>query len=383
VLGRLVTPSGVVPDGLVSIVDGVIEYAGGRDGYGERRDVDSVATGSGFVLPGLVDLHDHGGGGVSFGDGDPDGFATAAGEHLRHGTTAVVASLVTDAQDRMVAAAASAADAVEAGTVAAIHLEGPFLARRRCGAQDPRRLTGPDVGLTRRLLGSGRGHVRVMTLAPELPGAAEVARLLLEHGVVPAVGHTEADADLVRRTLAETHAELGRPGLVTHLFNGMPPLHHRRPGPVVGALTAAAHGDAVVELIADGVHLDDATVRMVFDLLGPDRVALVTDATAAAGMPDGRYDLGPQRVHVREGVARLGDGNDAPLAGGTTHLLDVVRRCVRAGVDVSDAVTASTRTPAGVLGSAAGVLEPGRRADLLVTDADLRPVRVMRAGTWV
>ncbi len=151
---------------------------------------------------------------------------------------------------------------------------------------------------------------------------------------------------------------------------------------MAGALSAAAHGDAVVELVADGVHLDDGAVRMVLDVLGPDRVALVTDATAATGMPDGAYDLGPQRVHVREGVARLGAGNQTPLAGGTTHLLDVVRRCVRAGVDLADAVTASTRTPAVVLGSGAGVLEAGHPADLLVTDADLRPVRVMRAGEW-
>lgn len=384
-LGRLVTPSGVVPDGLVSVVDGVIEHVGRADGDEPRGagDVVIAAAGRGFVLPGLVDVHDHGGGGASFGDVAADTLRRAASEHLGHGTTSVVASLVTDAPDRTLAAVASAADAVEAGTVAAIHLEGPFLSRARCGAQDPRHLLDPDTGLTSRLLEAGRGHVRVMTLAPELDGAEEVTRLLLENGVVPAVGHTEADADLVRRTLADTRAALGRPGLVTHLFNGMPPLHHRVPGPVGGALSAAAHGEAVVELVADGVHVADATVRMVFDLLGPDRVALVTDATAAAGMPDGTYGLGPQRVHVRGGVARLGHGDDAPLAGGTTHLLDVVRRCVGAGVGLADAVTASTRTPAAVLGCDAGVLEPGHRADLLVTDADLRPVRVMRAGEWV
>jgi N-acetylglucosamine-6-phosphate deacetylase len=297
-----------------------------------------------------------------------------------------VASVVTDRVDAMLSAVARSADAAEQGLVTGIHIEGPFLARDRCGAQDPRHLLAPAVELARKLVASGRGHVRVMTLAPELPGADEVTSLLLEHGVVPAVGHTEADADLVRRTLAQTRAALGRPGLVTHLFNGMPPLHHRAPGPVAGALGAAGAGDARVELVADGVHLDDRTVRMVFDLLGPDRVVLVTDAMAAAGMPDGSYDLGPQRVRVTKGVARLGEGRDAPLAGGTAHLLDVVRRCVEAGVELGAGGGAATAAPAAALGldrPARGRLRGGDAADLVVADADLRPVRVMRGGSWV
>jgi N-acetylglucosamine-6-phosphate deacetylase len=263
----------------------------------------------------------------------------------------------------------------------AVHVEGPFLAQARCGAQDPRHLREPDPGLARDLLVAGRGRVNVMTVAPELAGADKVVRVLLDEGVVPAVGHTEADAGLVRRNLAGVRRELGRPGLVTHLFNAMPPLHHRSPGPVAGTLRAAAAGNARVELVADGVHLDDETVAMVFDLLGPERIVLVTDAMAAAGMPDGRYNLGPQRVRVAGGVARLGD--DGPLAGGTAHLLDVVRRCVGAGIDVAAAVTAATRTPAEALGVDVGTLRPGVRADLVVTDAALRPTRVMKGGRWV
>ncbi len=343
------------------------------------------APGGGYVLPGLVDVHNHGGGGDSFTADDPDALRRAAAHHLRHGTTSVVASVVTDRPEAMVAAVSRAASAAEDGTVAAVHVEGPFLARARCGAQDPRHLRAPDVGLARELVLAGRGNVRVMTLAPELPGADDLVRLLLEHGVVPAVGHTEADADLVRRTLGATRQALGRPGLVTHLFNGMPPLHHRSPGPVAGALGAAAAGDARVELVADGVHLDGDTVRMVFDLLGPDRVVLVTDATAAAGMPDGDYDLGPQRVRVVHGVARVGEGSEAPLAGGTAHLVDVVRRCVDAGVDLVSAVTAATTSPAAAIGidPKAAALSPGSPADLVVTGDDLRPVRVMRHGEWL
>ncbi|HEX6247399.1 MAG TPA: amidohydrolase family protein [Nocardioidaceae bacterium] len=388
VRGRLVTTAGVVDDGLVLVAGARIGYVGpaapdlGGDGTGGPPTL-VEAPPDGFVLPGLVDLHDHGGGGGSFGEADPASAARAADEHLRHGTTSVVASTVTHAPDAMLAAVATCADAADSGRVRAVHVEGPFLNPARCGAQDPTHLRAPDVGLARDLLAAGRGHVRVMTVAPELPGAGALVGALLEDGVVPAVGHTEASPGAVRRTLADTHAALGRPGLVTHLFNGMPPLHHRAPGPVAGALAAAAAGEAVVELVADGVHLADDTVRMVLALLGPDRVALVTDAMAAAGMPDGSYPLGPRRVRVEEGVARLGSSADAPLAGGTAHLLDVVRRCVDAGIGLEVAVTAATATPAAVLGFDEGHgLGAGARADLVVTDEHLRPLRVMRAGEW-
>jgi N-acetylglucosamine-6-phosphate deacetylase len=169
---------------------------------------------------------------------------------------------------------------------------------------------------------------------------------------------------------------------VTHLFNGMPPLHHRDPGPVAACLGAAARGSAVVELVADGVHLAPATVRAVFDLVGADSIALVTDAMAAAGMPDGSYVLGPVAVRVKDGVARLADGG--AIAGGTAHLLDVVRETVRAGVSLVAAVRAASTTPAGVLGRTdVGAVAEGGLADLVLVDDDLRPLRVLRRGRWV
>lgn len=383
VFGRVVTAEGILDDGLVVVSGSRIEYVGPApvlhpavaEQPGEER----------IVLPGLVDVHDHGGGGASFTAADPFALAKAAAHHLRRGTTSVVASVVADDPQAMIAAIAAAADAVESDVVAAIHVEGPFLAPRRCGAQDPRHLSAPDPDLARDLVAAGRGHVRVMTLAPELAGVDEVVALLLEQGIVPAVGHTEADPDVVRRTLAATRAALGRPGLVSHLFNAMPPLHHRHPGPVAGALSAAMAGDARVELIADGVHLSDDMVRTVFDLLGPERIVLVTDAMAAAGMPDGTYDLGPQRVRVVGGVARLGEGAEGPLAGGTADLLEVVRRCVDAGVDLADAVASATSSPAAALGldARAGTLAAGRPADLVVADRNLAPLQVMQSGIWV
>ena len=372
VAGRVLTPAGVVDDGVVVVRDARIEYAG------PRRPGDSAAP-AGLVLPGLVDVHNHGGGGFSA--CAPGGAAAAGRHHLGHGTTATMASTLTDRPDAMLAAVTAAADAADDGEVLGIHVEGPFLAPDRRGAHDPRHLRQPDLAFTAELVAAGRGHVRVMTLAPELPGAGPVTDLLLERGVLPAVGHTEADPGAVARTVAACRAA-GRVGLATHLFNAMPPLHHRAPGPAGALLAAAADGDACVELVADGVHLAEETVRMVFALLGADRVALVTDASPAAGMPDGDYPLGPQRVRVAEGVARL--GAEGPIAGGTAHLLDVVRRCVRAGLDLGAVVTAASRTPASVLGLAGelGSLQAGCRADLVLTDDDLTLRGVMRAGEW-
>jgi len=376
VRGRVVTPTAVLADGVV-VVDGTrIDAVWEADAF-----TGDLPPGSGTVLPGLVDVHCHGGGGASFTLGDREQVTSAAAHHLGQGTTSVVASAVTDSPDRMLAAVRAAASAVETGEVAAIHLEGPFLSPARCGAQDPRHLRDPDLGLARALLEAGAGHVRVMTVAPELHGAEVLVELLADHGVVPAVGHTEADADTTERVLGT-----GGTGLATHLFNGMPPMHHRAPGPVAGALSAAARGVARVELVADGVHLADATVRTMFALLGPARIALVTDAMAAAGMPDGDYRLGPQEVSVVEGVARLRGEGETSIAGGTARLVDVVRRCVQhGGVRLEDAVAAASTTPAAVLGleREVGALLPGLRADLLVVDEELRPRRVMRAGSWV
>lgn len=376
--GRVVTSEGVIPDGYVEVGGDRITAVGSASSYAGEADFPEPA---GTLLPGLVDIHCHGGGGAAVTSGEIAQVEAFARHHRSSGTTSLVASTVTDTPERMLAMVHAAAVVADAGEVEAVHLEGPFLAATRCGAQDPRHLRLPDLGLARELVAAGGGHVRVMTVAPELPGAEKLMDLLDDLGVVPAVGHTDGDAAVVTRALSRE-----RPGLVTHLFNGMPPLHHRAPGPVGASLGAAARGETRVELIGDGVHVADETVRMVFDLLGPDRVVLVTDAMAAAGMPDGDYQLGPQAVAVRAGVARLQGPGEQSIAGGTARLLEVVRRCVHhAGVDLLDAVTAASATPAAAigLGDETGELAAGRRADLLVVDDSLRLERVMRRGQWV
>lgn len=389
VRGRLVLPDVVVDHGVAVVDDGLLTWAGPLDDC--PRDLGALpdlgAAGC-TVLPGLVDLHCHGGGGASFPDAlGPDEARTAAREHLRHGTTTLVASLVTADAATLLARIAVLADLADAGELAGIHLEGPFLSADRCGAQEPALMVPGDADLVRELATAARGHLVTMTVAPEVvgvlgPGGALGA--LAEVGALPSIGHTDASAEAVAEAVAAATTALADGGrsaraTATHLFNGMRPLHHREPGPVAALLSAARRNEAVLELVADGVHLAPALVRMVFDLVGPDAIALVTDAMAAAGMPDGDYALGPARVHVQGGVARLADGG--AIAGGTAHLLDVVRATVAAGVPLVDVVRAASLTPAGVLGRTdVGALLPGRRADLVLVDEGLRPVRVLRAG---
>ena len=388
--GRVVGPTAVVDDGAVVVDGDHIAWVGRRvDLEGAPGEVAGAAAPEGWsagrtLLPGLVDVHCHGGAGGEFG-ADPYSARTAARHHLLQGTTSLVGSLVSAPGPTLVAGVETLAALVRDGDLAGIHLEGPFLSVARCGAQDPDALTDPDEALVEALARAADGSWAQMTFAPERPGADRLVARLAEHGVLASVGHTDADAATARRALGRTLAVAPRGDrpLVTHVFNGMPPMHHRSPGPVAAALGAAARGDAVLEVVGDGVHLSAETVRMLFEVAGPGSLALITDAMAASGMPDGRYSLGGRDVVVDGRTARLADGG--AIAGGVATLLEVVRWAVQeAGVSLVDAVHAASRTPSRVMGWAdRGGLEAGARADLLVTDEALRPVMVMRGGAWV
>lgn len=389
VRGQVVTPDTVLTDGVVALEDGVISWVGAAAdaraaGLGEQ--VGATEPDPSYVLPGLVDLHNHGGGGQSFPDStDLDQVRAAVSQHRRHGTTGVVASLVTAAPQTLADRVSLLADAAEAGEIAGIHLEGPFLSVARCGAQDPELIIAPDTALTTRLLELGRGHVVTMTVAPEAPGvlgADGVVAALVEGGALPSWGHTDASASVMRHALEATSSMFDGArsprATVTHLCNGMPPMHHRNPGPVPVALAAASNGEVVVELIADGTHLAPELVAEIFAMVGAQNIALVTDAMAAAGMPDGVYQLGSKQVSVADGIARLTDGGS--IAGGTAHLLDVVRGTVAAGVPLHQAVLSAATVPTQVLGHRelgrpAGAIRAGHRATLLRVSADLRDVQ--------
>ncbi|MEU4239193.1 N-acetylglucosamine-6-phosphate deacetylase [Actinoplanes sp. NPDC026619] len=356
--GQIVRPGGVVAGHLD--LDGSVIGAITED---ER-------AGDDIIVPGFVDLHCHGGGGHTFTTGDAAEARKAAAFHLAHGTTTMLASLVSSPFDLMRDATAAFLPLVRAGVLAGVHFEGPYLSGARCGAQNPEFLRDPSIEELSALIKIGDGAVRMVTVAPELPGALEAIAFLREHAVVAAVGHTDA-------SYAQAQAGVAAGATVgTHLFNGMRPPHHREPGPVIGLLASTA----VCELIADNIHLHPGMLAFAAKTAGPARSALVTDAMDATGMPDGHYDLGGQEVIVADRVARL--ARNGSIAGSTLTMDEALRNAVAAGISLPDAVTMASTTPGRVLGLEAA-LEPGERADLVVLDADLRVKRVMRAGNWV
>lgn len=388
--GTAVLERGLVPGAVVLLAGGQVLWSGSAvdaPSYEAARTIEH----DGLILPGLVDIHCHGGGGASFPDADgPEQMMQAVLEHRRHGTTSLVASLVTASPETLRARVADLARLAADGEIAAIHLEGPFISVARKGAQNPEHITGGDAALVRELAGVAGGALATMTVAPEAEDADAVITALAESGAVPSLGHTDCTSaemswavQASRTALRRAHGRSALP-TATHLFNGMRPIHHRDPGPAFACLDAAARGEMVVELVADGAHLDHRTVAHVFAVAAEDHVMLVTDAMAAAGMADGQYSLGALEVTVAGGVATLTDGGS--IAGGTAHLLDVLRHTVQgSGVDLVRAVRAATIVPATVLGlqDSIGSLEAGRRADVLLVDAQLQPVSVLRAGESV
>jgi N-acetylglucosamine-6-phosphate deacetylase len=393
--GTLLTDGTSHPDAVVAVADGRIAYAGPRSGFDAKAGAGAVELdlppGS-RILPGLVDLHCHGAAGGSFPSSDGRGCREAVDFLHRSGTTTLLASLVTASAEELLRGLGVLQVLASEGLIAGVHSEGPFLSHARCGAQNPDWLRDPDPQLLRRMLAAARGTLKSMTYAPELPGAGGLIATLAGHGVIPSLGHTDADAGTTAESLTEAAQLLAaaagagpsagtsaRP-TVTHLFNGMAPLHHRKPGPVAACLRLAAAGAVAVELIGDGVHLDPETVRMVFELVGADNIVLVTDSMAATGLPDGDYQLGPSAVVVRDGVAAL--RSNGALAGGTATLLEVVRRSIEAGVEPAAAVKSATLVPARLLGldREIGSLHAGMRADVVAVDGDFGLVMAMRAG---
>jgi N-acetylglucosamine-6-phosphate deacetylase len=369
---RVVTPGGVLAPGWVH-VDGQRIAAVGDGRPPGLRPAEHLDAGT--LVPGFVDLHVHGGGGHDAAQ-SPDGLRGAVDFHLRHGTTSTLISLIAAPLEDMARQLGWVADAVAdrglGGRVLGAHVEGPFLSAVRCGAQNPGHLLAPDRAAFERLVDAGRGTLRTATIAPELRGAVDLVRDAVAAGVVAALGHSDATHDQARAAI-----DAGA-SLATHLFNGMRPVHHREPG-IAGALLASG---VPCEIINDGIHVHPALLRVVAD--ASDRLVLVTDAMAAAGLPDGDYQLGGRAVRVEARAAVMVE--NASLAGSTLTMDDALRRAVQdAGLPLEAAVRAASTNPARVLGleGEIGSISPGQRADLVLLDEGLRITNVMASGRWL
>ncbi|WP_241973077.1 MULTISPECIES: N-acetylglucosamine-6-phosphate deacetylase [unclassified Cryobacterium] len=363
----VIAPDAVHTPGWVDIRAGLIVACGAGE---PPRPPDQVFEQS-TLAPGYVDIHTHGGGGSSFNDADTDAaVARITATHRAHGTTTMMASLVTGPLDEFERTVAALAGLVERGVLAGIHLEGPWLSPAHRGAHDESLLREPDTETVDRLMRAGRGTVRMVTIAPELEGGLAAVTQIAGHGAVAAIGHTDANYDLTRQAIA-AGATAG-----THVFNAMRQIHQREPGP---ALALLEDPNVFAELIADGVHLHPAVVRFIIE--SPSRPVFVTDAMAAAGADDGAYKLGGLDVSVADGVARLADGT---IAGSVLTLSEAVRYAVHtAGVPLAVAVRAATQNPADMIGLPdRGRLAAGLRADLIVLDAGLCVTATMQAGVW-
>ena len=335
---------------------------------------DAVDLQGAYVLPGLIDVHTHGNSGADFSDGDAAGVEKMARYLAKNGVTSFAPASMTLPYETLEKAFASARAFVDArpsdaAALRGIQMEGPFFSEKKKGAQNGAYLREPDFEAFRRLYEGCGGLVRIVDIAPELPGSVEFIPRAKELCTV-SIAHTDADYDAARAGIAAGVTHL------THLYNAMPAIHHRKPG----VIAAAAEAETVsAELISDGQHVHPASVRLAFRIFGASRMVLVSDSLRCCGMPDGEYELGGQQVFLQGGVARLADGT---IAGSATNLFDCMRRAVSFGIPREDAIRAATYNPARQLGalSEVGSIADGKVADFVLCDAELNRQAVYLAG---
>ena len=359
---RLGAEGQVTQDAWVAFAEGIVSARGTGPVWREIAPAEIVDAAGALLSPGLIDIHGHGGGGAAYDDG-LDAIRTARAVHLAHGTTRAVLSLVTASVDDLAARVAGIADLAERdATILGSHLEGPFLDAAHKGAHTESLLRAPDAASVDRLIEAGRGTVRHVTLAPELPGGLAAVAQFVAGGVAVAVGHTNATRDQAAAAFAAGAT------LLTHAFNAMPGIHHRAPGPILAAMQDPR---VTLELIADGIHVHPDVIALAF-AGASGRIALITDAMAAAGAPEGHYLLGGLAVTVRDGTARL--DADGAIAGSTLTQDAALRLSVECGIALPDAFAAATGVPARALGldDRHGSLRVGAVADAVLWDDGLR-----------
>jgi N-acetylglucosamine-6-phosphate deacetylase len=336
-----------------------------------RHTAPDLDFSGGTLIPGFIDLQINGAAGCDFLSPTEAGLADAHAHLLQSGTVAYLPTFISSSEDRLRSALtffAGHAGRPGAPRIPGVHLEGPFLSPLRPGAHRPEHLRAPSVEWIARLVDDFQGLIRVVTLAPELDGALEVVDWLVAHGVVVAVGHS--DATYAQATAAFDHGAR----LATHLFNAMRPVHHREPG-IVGA--ALVHPRVTCSIIADLIHLHPAVAGLVTTAKGTGRTALITDAIAAAGVSLSEVPLGDRVVRIADGAPRLADGT---LAGSVLQMDQAVRNLARSGEPWDRAVRMASLTPASLLGLEQGQIRPGFRADLAILDRDLAVTAVIVGG---
>ena len=345
--------------------DQVIRKIGGE----VAGDGDFDAQGD-YVIPGLIDIHTHGAEGEDVGDGNTEGLRRLSKFYAVNGVTGWVPTLMTLSEKELTKALETIRDFAcpeQGARLLGVHLEGPFISREKCGAQNPKAVQAPDVNLFHRLIRASGNLIRLMTVAPEITGCIELIREASKRCTV-SIGHTTASYETAMEAFGAgaTHT--------THLYNAMPPLHHRNPG----VISAAFDAGATVELIADGNHIAPAVLRMTAKLFG-EKLVLISDSGRCTGMPDGEYDLGGQRITLKDSKARL-TGTDT-LACSAVSLMECVRRAVSFGIRLEDAVYAAATAPSRVIGAEqVGSLEVGKCADIVVLDHKLQVKAVFMDG---
>ena len=380
--GRVVTPGAVIENGIVLCEKGTISFAGSATEAAAEEGSQIIDAAGCLVMPGFIDTHFHGSGGDDVMANGVDGLQRISRALLKFGTTGYLATTIAARHDELMgstedvlAAQSRDAGAVDRAEILGLHIEGPYINIRFKGAQPESAIRDPDFDECRELLNAAQGKIKIMTLAPELPGGMELIRLLASNGVAPSLGHSEADYDTA---LAAIDAGATR---ATHLYNAMSGVHHRKPG-----LAAACLNEPGIqaELICDGVHVDPKMAQLAWRAKGREGLTLITDATAAQGHGDGIYTLGDFQIHVRGPLCTLMDG--VTIAGSVLTMNRAVGNAIDfTGMDILDAAFTSSLQPARVCGveDRKGSIEVGKDADIAVLNADFSVCHTIRNGYHV
>ena len=376
--GTIITPFQLFEDKVVSIEKGKIIAVEDKKNIFEPEEIEIIDAGEGFIVPGFIDMHVHGGGGFDIMDGKYEAVQQVAAAHSRFGTTAFLPTTMTMSKDKIIESLKSVKKAFVKGTgtaeILGVHLEGPYINSERKGAQKKEDIKNPSIEEFLEFNLASGNLIRLVTIAPEMPGAIELIHWLSKHKIIASVGHSNATYEQAQKSI--------RAGLnhVTHTFNAMRGLDNHEPGVVGAALSSPG---LTVEMIADGVHLHPAVMKILTRVKGAEKIVLITDAIRATSMPEGTYDLGGQDVIVTDGQARLKDGT---LAGSILTMDKAVRNMISmVGVSLSEAIQMATINPARCLGvqDRKGSLAAGKDADIIILDKELKVKLTMVKGKTV